>query len=209
MSELQRALHLVSEIRAQVSKTETFRGYRSVTVGFSGLLACMAAVCQAMWLPNPADNVTRWLTLWIAVAVVSVVVIGGEMAWSLRRSASRWRVQSTRTAVELFLPCLIAGGVVTVVLLQFHLNSIAILPGLWAVMFSLGVFASCRMLPTATWCVGVWYLVSGTVALAVCRGEAAFSQFVMAGTFGIGQLLNAVILHCSLERSGKTEGISQ
>lgn len=209
MSELQRALLQVSEIRAQVSKAETFRGYRSATIGFSGLLACVAAGCQALWFTDPAGYVERWLTLWIGVAIVSVIVIGGEMVWSLYRSGSRWRVRTTRAAVDQLFPCLIAGVAVTIVLIQFHPQSLAMLPGLWAVLFSLGVFASCRLLPQAMWCVGTWYLVSGIAAIGFCREVAAFSPFAMAGTFGIGQLLTAVVLHCSLERVASVEGASE
>ena len=35
------------------------------------------------------------------------------------------------------------------------------LPGLWQILFSLGVFASCRLLPRATFGVAVFYLVAG------------------------------------------------
>lgn len=205
MSELHNALHQVSEIRAQVSRIETFRGYRSVTIGFSGILACVASVCQAMWLPDPATRLAFWLTLWIAVAAVSVSVIGGEMIWSLYRSGSRWRVRTTKAALEQMLPCLVAGVLVTVVLLQCHPQSATLLPGLWSILFSLGVFSSCRLLPPAVWWIAIWYLVAGCVVLTVCRGEYGFSPFAMAGTFGVGQLWTAAILHFSLERPRRIE----
>jgi hypothetical protein len=74
------------------------------------------------------------------------------------------------------------------------------LPGLWALFFSLGVFASCRLLPRAVCIAGVWYLVAGVLALAWGQGPAALSPWTMGITFGIGQLLTAVILHFTLER---------
>ena len=37
----------------------------------------------------------------------------------------------------------------------------ALLPGLWQVFFSLGVFASCRLLPKAVALIGVFHLVAG------------------------------------------------
>ena len=75
------------------------------------------------------------------------------------------------------------------------------LPGLWAMLFSLGIFASCRLLPRAVVIAGAWYLSAAVLALAWGNGEAALSPWIMGITFGGGQLLTAVILHFTLERS--------
>src|SRR6185437_11736127 len=103
-------------------------------------------------------------------------------------------------AVEQFLPCVLAGGLVTAALARGAPESVALLPGLWAVLFSLGVFASCRLLPRATFWVGAYYLFAGVLALAFGRGEHALSPWVMVGCFGVGQAGAAVILYWSLER---------
>ena len=68
-------------------------------------------------------------------------------------------------------------------------------------LFSLGIFASCRLLPKATFWAAVYYLVAGVAALAMGREEAALSPWAMAGTFGVGQLLTAAILYFTLERT--------
>jgi hypothetical protein len=75
------------------------------------------------------------------------------------------------------------------------------LPGLWALLFSLGIFASCRLLPRAVAIAGAWYLSGGVLALAWGNGAAALSPWIMGITFGGGQLLTAVILHITLEHS--------
>ena len=41
--DLHEALTQISEIRQQVARTETFRGYRAAPVAFSALIACVAA----------------------------------------------------------------------------------------------------------------------------------------------------------------------
>ena len=48
------------------------------------------------------------------------------------------------------------------------------LPGLWQILFSLGVFASSRLLPRATSGVAVFYLLTGLTTLSVARGDLAF-----------------------------------
>ena len=100
------------------------------------------------------------------------------------------------TAVEQLLPAAVAGGLVTLVLLAVAPEASWMLPGLWQVFFSLGVFASCRFLPKATFLVGAWYLLSGLACLALAR---TLSPATMGIGFGTGQLLGAAILQLHRE----------
>src|SRR5438105_14647440 len=77
--ELREALSQIAEIRLQIARTETFRGYRAVPVALSGLLAIFAAVVQAVWIPDPVAQVGAYLTLWIGAACLSAVAAGFEM----------------------------------------------------------------------------------------------------------------------------------
>jgi hypothetical protein len=67
------------------------------------------------------------------------------------------------------------------------------LPGLWQVIFSLGVFSSSRFLPRATLAVGAWYLVTGLTSLAL-GDNRALSPWGMGIPYGAGQMLVAGIL---------------
>jgi hypothetical protein len=203
--ELRDALAQITEIRAQIARHETFRGYRAATVGLSGLLAFTGAAAQARWLPQPREHLAAYLSLWFGLAAVSLTVIGAEMAARSYWYASPLARQLTLLAVEQFLPSLVAGGLLSGALVLMAPESASLLPGLWAVVFSLGVFASCRLLPGLTFLIGVYYLVGGIAALALARGEAAFSPWAMAGTFGGGQVLASAIFYFTLERNdGKT-----
>jgi len=110
----------------------------------------------------------------------------------------------TWLAVEQFLPCLAAGGLVTLVLACAAEESLRLLPGLWAVLFSLGIFASARLLPRAAFWIGHYYLAAGLLTLLFAQGEYAFSPLAMAGTFGIGQALAAGMFYWALERHHET-----
>ncbi|MBX3437221.1 MAG: hypothetical protein KF861_07015, partial [Planctomycetaceae bacterium] len=190
-----------SQIRAQVARTETFRGFRSATVGFSGLLGVLAAFVQSQRVPHPSVQVQQFVELWVGVATISLVVVGAEMAcrWMVESSSLKRRL--TVLAIQQFAPCLVAGAIVTLIIANSAPESAWMFPGLWAVLFSLGVFSCCRVLPIATVWVGVYYLASGAVCLALGNGPRALSPWSMAGTFGVGQLLAASILHFTLERS--------
>jgi hypothetical protein len=199
--ELRQALTQVSEIREHLARTEVFRGYRSLTIGFSGLVGLAAAIVQAFMLPKPTERLGAYLALWIGAAAINIVVVGAEM-WSRARTArTELARQTTIFAVEQFMPSLIVGGLLTLVIALRASESAWMLPGLWALLFSLGIFASCRLLPRAVFVVGAWYLVGGILALLRGQGDAALSPWTMGTIFGVGHLLTAVILHVTLERS--------
>jgi hypothetical protein len=199
--ELHEALAQISDIRRQLAQTETFRGYRSVTVGFSGLMALSAAALQPVWAPEPARDIAAYLTLWVGAAALCVVVTAVEMTIRCRRADSPLAVQHTRLAVEQFLPCILAGALLTTVLVLFAAETLWMLPGLWAILFSLGIFASCWLLPRPVFWIATYYLVCGIGYLALGRGQAAFSPWAMAATFGVGQLMSAITLYLTLERT--------
>jgi hypothetical protein len=198
--ELREALSQIAEIRQHVARTEVFRGYRAVPVAFSGLLALTAAAYQSVCLPNPLQDLPAYLTLWVGAAVLSALGAGAEMGLRLRRSDSSWARETTWLAVEQFLPCMAAGALVTLVLVWRVPEEAWLLPGIWQVLFSLGVFASYRLLPRAVFWVGLFYLAAGVASLALARGDAALSPWAMGLPFGGGQLLAAAILYWTLER---------
>jgi len=198
--ELRDALTQIAEIRQQMARTQVFRGYRSVPVALSGVVAWAAAIAQATWLPDATRDLSRYLTLWIAAAAVGIVAAGLEMATRVRRSEG-WAREITWQAVEQFLPSLLAGALTTFVLVRRAEGSAWMLPGLWSIFFSLGIFASCRLLPRATFGVGMFYLVAGLADLALAQGEWSLSPWAMGVPFGVGQLLAAAVLYRTLESS--------
>ena len=197
--ELREALVQITEIRLQMARTEVFRGYRALPVAFSGLLAVIAAVIQAVGLRDPARQMPEYLGLWIGTAVVSALAAGLEMAIRSRGTGQWLRREITLLAVEQFSPCLAAGGLLTLVLVRTAPECLWMLPGLWQVMFSMGVFASCRLLPKATFFVAIFYLITGLLTLTLARGESAFSPWSMGLPFGFGQFFAAGILYRTLE----------
>jgi hypothetical protein len=198
--ELREALTQITEIRLQMARTEVFRGYRSVPAAFSGVLAIVAAVLQALLLDDPVQQLGPYLGLWIGAAVVSALSMGVEMAIRARRATSPLTRELTALAIEQFAPCLVAGALVTMVLVRSSPQSVWMLPGLWQVLYSLGIFASSRLLPRSAYGVAVFYLLSGVVCLAFANGERALSPWAMGLPFSVGQMLAAVVLHRSLER---------
>jgi hypothetical protein len=193
MNDLNKALGDISSIRMQVARSTDFRGYGPATLATTGVLALAAATAQWRWLPDPRQHLGAYLTTWIATAAVSASVIGVEMYLRTRRIHRGMADEMIRMAVEQFLPSVAAGFLMTLVIVRYVPASTWMLPGIWQVIFSLGVFSSCRFLPRPMIAAGIWYLTTGAISISL--GDArAFSPWAMGIPYGAGQLLVAGVL---------------
>ncbi len=204
MTELHRAISDIRSIRGQLARGTEFRGYGPATLTITGLLALAAAAAQRLWLGATAvwsgPPLIRYLSIWVPVAVVSFALIVAEAAMRTRRLHQGLAAQMMRSALEQFLPPLCAGLLLTVVIVASVPSSAWMLPGLWQIIFSLGVFASCRFLPPAMFVVGVWYLAAGLGCLALGSAGRTLSPWAMGVPFGFGQLLVALVLQFGYRR---------
>jgi hypothetical protein len=194
VTDLHKALAEIHLIRGQLARNAEFRGYGPATLAATGALALLAAAVQAHWLKDPGHEIARYLTIWIATAAVSLSIISIEAVVRARRVHSGLAMEMMHSALEQFLPPIVAGLLLTVVIAECSRQSLWMLPGLWQVLFSMGVFASCRFLPRQMFAVGVWYLAAGLTCLALGSGTRAFSPWAMGLPFGFGQLMVATVL---------------
>ena len=191
---LDEALDQLSEIHAQVLRSEVFRGYRSGPTAATGIVALVAAAAQSAWVGTDAQDFVRfWLfAAGACIAVCAVDVLGG--VWQAERRA---RDQTLRVVLQ-FVPAIVVGGLLALALPRIA-GGTALLPGLWAMTFGLGVLASRPYLPRAIGWVGLWYLLAGGAQLALA-GDAWPAPWGMGLTFGIGQLAAGAVLHVNLAR---------
>jgi hypothetical protein len=194
MADLYKALAQIHAIRGQVARGTEFRGYGPETVAATGLLAGVAAWLQAVYLRHPTAGVTGYLALWVTTAALAVLVTGFQTITRTRRVHSGLARQMIFSAAESFLPAILAGVLVTLVLLRSAPQDLWMLPGLWQIFYGLGIFASCRFMPRQMLAVGVWFLATGSLCLTTGMGQRALSPWEMGFPFGIGQLLIAAVL---------------
>jgi hypothetical protein len=195
MKDLQQALSEIHSIRHQLARGTEFRGYGPATIAISGILALLVAAGQAHWMAkHTKTGLWIWLGVWVATAAVSLFLTGTETFARAQRVHVGLAKEMVQAAVEQFLPAVMVGFLLTVVMTQVAAQECWMLPGLWEVIFSLGVFASCRFLPRQMFAVGVWYLAAGLFCLVIGSGGRSLSPWMMGIPFGIGQLLVAAVL---------------
>ena len=190
---LDKALGDISSIRRQVARTTEFHGYGAATLAATSVFAILAAVAQAFLVPDPANHIGTYLRIWYATAIVSATLIGMQTLARTRRIHSGLADEMILMAVEQFLPSIGAGAFLSIVLVRYVPGSAWMLPGLWQITYSLGVFASCRFLPRPMAAAGVWYLLTGLTCIGL--GDArALTPWAMGIAYGVGQLLVAAVL---------------
>jgi hypothetical protein len=193
MTDLYKALGDIRSIRRQMAHSTEFRGYGPATLATTGVIAVLAASAQAIWLPDPINHIAAYLGLWISTALLSATLTGVQMYTRTRRIHSGLSNEMIRMAVEQFLPAAGTGLLLSIALALFVPGVFWMLPGLWQVIFSLGIFSSCRFLPRPMIIAGAWYLLSG-LGCIVLGDSRALAPWTMGLGYGAGQLLVAVIL---------------
>jgi hypothetical protein len=196
MNDLNQALDDISSIRRQVARSTEFRGYGPATLAATGLFAILAGGLQALWITDPVGHISAYLGIWIATAVVSAALTWVQMYRRTRRIHSAMSEEMIQEAVEQFLPAAGAGMLLTIVVVRYVPAALWMLPGLWQVIFGLGVFSSCRFLPRPMLAAGAWYLLTGLACIALGNGRA-LSPWAMAVPYGAGQFLVAGVLFFS------------
>lgn len=200
MTDLNRAIVEIRSIRRQVAQTTEFRGYGPATLFATAMLALLAGIAQSHWLPGPTAQPKQYVALWLTTGVVCAALIATQMLVRANRLHSGMADEMVRAAVAQFLPSAIAGVILPFVLLRVAPGVLWLLPGLWQIIFSLGVFASCRCLPQPMLLVGIWFLLSGLVCIAL-GDPRALAPATMSCTYAIGMTLAAAIHHLSAKKT--------
>ncbi|QDU18444.1 hypothetical protein [Urbifossiella limnaea] len=179
----QDAIDRLGLIHDQLARAEVYPGFRPPAVALVGALGLLAAAAQPL---APVGFVAYWL----GVAGVGGVIGFAAAARSYAHEEDDLERRRTRRVMAQFLPCLLAGGAVTVGVARA--DAVQLLPGLWALLFGLGVVAARPHLPAAVWFVGAGYVAVGAALMATADAEP--SGWAVGGVFGVGHLATAVAL---------------
>jgi hypothetical protein len=200
--DLSRALGQLADIHQQIAKGEIYRGYRSVPVAASGIIGLAAAWAQPPALG--AGDPVGFVLYWTGVAVCAGLVGASEIIYNYAVHDDRAARRQTTRVVGQFLPSVLAGAIITASFVHLSAALVPLLPGLWAICFGVGIFASRPYLPRASGWVALLYYAAGVALLWIARGPEPLRGWWVGGTFGAGQLMAAVVLYWNLERTPRS-----
>jgi len=210
---LHRALSEISEIKAQLDRTQSYRGFRSL----ASLLSAFVVVAMAIFLNRWSTDVSisHFINAWAMVAVVSVAFAATEMKVraTIGDGNLHWKMH-TNLGRQL-LPSLVVGAAMTFVLsgnqwplfseFDPSLSESAqskhhLLPSVWAMVYGLGLVACVQHLPDAARWVAAWFIVGGIACVALEQHSMERLNLQMAVLFGGGQILLGAVLFWNMER---------
>lgn len=192
-----RALDQIEEIHRQIAKGEVYRGYRSFPVALSGLMGLVAAWLQPAGL-GTGDPI-GFVLYWTSIASGAAFIGSSEIIYNYWVHEDVSGRRHTRMVVGQFLPSLVGGIAITICFAHLNAAFVPLLPGLWAICFGVGIFASRPYLPRASGWVALFYYAAG-FALLWIASAGPLTGWSVGGTFGAGQLLAAAVLWWNLER---------
>lgn len=209
---IHQALSDIAEIRAQLDRTEAYRGFRSTAIGISVLIVIAGAMAQSVSVADPNTQIDKYLTIWFVVAVSSICAAAIEMSVRSRISKNELVNRMHWSLVWQMSPCLLVGFIVTLLIADHAFENPSgdrglmwALPGIWSLLYSLGLFSCQRQLPIQAKYVAIYLLLAGILVLAWNWRTGVPEGWQMIALFGVAHFLLALILYWNVERRGGEE----
>ena len=169
--------HAMDNLR-YIRRTLERAGEFTAVPGIGGMLMGSTALVAA-WIAGPHTDSPRWLAIWLAEAVVALLIGIASAELKSRRVRLPLLSGPGRKFVAGFTPAMAAGSVLTLAL--FHSGASGILPGIWLLLYGTAVVsggaASVRVVPA----MGACFMVLGALALFL---PSASGDLLLAAGFG-------------------------
>jgi len=179
-----RAIDNLSFIRSTMERATAFTavpGWGGVAMGVTAVLATVLAYHTA--------TESQWLAVWLSASALALAIGGWAMALKARRAGTSVFSYSGRRFVLSYVPPLVVGALLTVVLVRADLY--AALPGTWLLLYGTGVVTggafSVRVVPI----MGLCFMALGAIALLA---PPNWGDWLMAAGFGGLHLIFGLII---------------
>jgi len=180
----ERAMDNLRYIRETMERATAFTGisgWGEVAIGVTALIAAVLAANQTTF--------KAWLAVWIAEGLISLLIAGWSMDRKARAASMPLVSGPGRKAVFSLSPPIIAGGLLTLVLVRAGLTNL--IPGMWLVLYGTGVITGGMFSVPVVPVMGSCFMVLGAIALFA---PPALANWFMAAGFGGLHLIFGVII---------------
>ncbi len=180
-----RAMDNLRYIRETMERATPFTGISGlgeIAIGVTAFIASVLAARQSTF--------NLWLAIWLAEALISLLIAG----WSMDRKARAVQMPLVsgpgRKAVFSLAPPVIAGGLLTIVLVRAGLTTA--IPGVWLLLYGTGVITGGMFSVRAVPAMGLCFMALG--ALALFSPPQFANWFMAVGFGGLHVLFGAIIV---------------
>jgi hypothetical protein len=173
-------LRYIRETMEQASST-SISGVGLVLIGVTAITAGVVARGEAAG--------SHWLTVWIAEAVISMVIGVVSTAWKARATRQPFVSATLRKLAFSFTPSILAGAVLTASLATTA--SAGELPGLWLLLYGAGVTAAGAFSVTLVPIMGLCFMALGAIAVS---SPAVWADSLLIAGFGGLHLVFGIVI---------------
>jgi len=180
-----RAMDNLRYIRETMERATPFTGISGrgeMAIGVTALIASVIAAQQ--------QNFKYWLAIWLAEGFISLLIAGWSMDRKARATQTPLFSGSGRKAVFSLAPPVIAGGLLTIVLVRAGLSDA--IPGVWLLLYGTGVITGGMFSVRAVPAMGLCFMALG--ALALFSASVWANWFMAVGFGGLHLLFGAIIV---------------
>lgn len=180
----ERAMDNLRYIRETMERSAAFTGipgWGEVAIGSTALVATVLAANQ--------PSFKGWLTVWLVEGLISLLIAGWAMDRKARAVGMPLMSGSGRKAIFSLAGPLVAGALLTLVLVRAGLNSA--IPGVWLLLYGTGVVTGGMFSVPAVPLMGSCFMVLGAAALFAPPNLA--NWFMGAGFGGLHLIFGFIV----------------
>jgi len=180
-----RAMDNLRYIRETMERATPFTGISGrgeITIGGTALIASAIAARQ--------PSFKLWVYTWLAEGLISSLIAGWSMDRKARATQTSLFSGSGRKALYSLAPSLIAGGLLTLVLVRA--GAFTAIPGMWLLLYGTGVITGGMFSVRAVPAMGICFMALG--ALALFSPTAWTNWFMAVGFGGLHLVFGAIIV---------------
>lgn len=164
-------LRFIRETMENAARFTAVPGWGGAVMGVTAVAAAYVAAQQI--------SPVRWLSVWLVELTIAVIIAGSATVLKARAAKGRVFSGPGRRFALSFVPPLLVGALLTVVL--YRAGLVSVLPGMWLLLYGTAVVTggafSVRVVPM----MGLCMMVTGAAALL---GPTAWGDAFMAFGFG-------------------------
>lgn len=164
-------LRFIRHTMSQAGSFTAVPGWGGVGMGAAGLVAAAVGSLQS--------SAGAWLVVWVGAAFAATAIGGGAMLRKARRAGSPLHSAPGRKFVLALSPPLVAGLLISLVLVQGDLFEL--LPPVWLLLYGAGVLSAGAFSVPPVPVMGAGFMALGTVAVVAPVG---WHNVILAVGFG-------------------------
>ncbi len=188
MTELDKAIEQIADIRAQLAHTTRFRGYAPEVIGALGVMSLVVCLLQVLWPDRFAQSDRQLVIAWGILVAGGCGLTAFEAIVRTLRDGNSLAYPLLASAMRIVVPGAVMTASVPFAVLSYAPEAAWVVPGIWQMLTGLITFASYASLPKRILWPGAWFVLSGATGLFLAGANGGLTPLLIGLPYIIGHL---------------------